>query len=112
MICFKIAFIFLCIFWIFVFYKYPLENSFKGKKFKDIDFSGVLVIITLSICMYFIMCVGIWVIEGIIRREYHKQYPCENCRFVQISQTYLDKNGKEVTDTEVKWHHCNKLKNF
>ena len=104
-----LSFIILCIFWT----KFFLEDlEFTRNNFKNINFTGIFTFLLLNISAYLIITVILGAFYWIIVTSYHRNYPCDECRYIKYEKTYFDKQRNEITEFEYKWDHCKTLNWF
>lgn len=104
-----LSFIIICIFWIKIFLE---DLEFTRNNFTNINFIGIFTFLILNISVYLILTVILGGFYWIILTSYHRNHPCDECRYIKYEKTYFDEQRNEITEFEYKWDHCKTLNWF
>ena len=104
-----LSFIIICIFWIKIFLE---DLEFTRNNFTNINFIGIFTFLILNISVYLILTVILGGFYWIILTSYHRNHPCDECRYIKYEKTYFDEQCNEIKEFEYKWDHCKTLNWF
>lgn len=72
----------------------------------------IILFLFLIVAFYLLIAGGWFIIYDSALTSYHRNHPCDECRFIQYEKKYFDKQRNEIKEFEYKWDHCKTLNWF
>lgn len=100
---------------LYIFWRILLKEDSEFTIWDFFNYASLIDIISflfLIVMLYLLIAGGWFIIYDTILTSYHRNHPCDECRFIQYEKKYFDKQHNEIKEFEYKWDHCKTLNWF